>query len=420
MLPGYGGTRFFVDKILTMRLIQCLAYGLILVLGTSCSGKFQKAMLGGTLEATDFLETLTYENRMGLMVIEVELAGKKRRFVLDSGAPNLLSKELAEELALPALFSKNVGDSQGASRKLDFVEVPEFKVGDLVFEDMLAVVGDLNASPVLRCLEVEGLIGANLMRRAHWQIDYQAMEIRIASSLDSLPRINEESIRVPFTTSLQGTPKVDFLLEGIEAANFVVDLGSNSGLDGSFSWYRKNRKSITGQAVSAYGAAESGLYGNSKDSSYITVISSVKSKTDELGPHVVEFEGAGGFNIGNAWLDQFLVTFDWKNSELHLLSIQSKSITEYGNYGFKPVFADNQLKVGYVVSGSPAEEAGMVVGNRIFFLNGVDCLNLTNDQFCELVVAGTFKKEGQLDILFEDADGKTSKATLVQKHYFRE
>ncbi|MCB0642518.1 MAG: aspartyl protease family protein [Phaeodactylibacter sp.] len=401
-----------------MRQFSILAGFALLLFATSCTNKFQQAMLGGTLENEAFLETISFERRMGLLVMEVELAGKTRRFVLDSGAPNLLTKELAAELGLPVAFQKNVGDSQGGKAKLDFVVLPELKIGDLVFDDMLAVVGDLNASPLLRCLEVEGLIGANLMRRARWQIDFQQQQIHIASSLDSLPDMAAQTVKVPFSTSLQGTPQVDFLLNGVPANNFIIDLGSNGAIDATAAWYRKNGAAIEGEVFTAYGAAEAGLYGYKADSTYIAVIDSLKSGQQFLGEQVIEFEGAGGYNIGNAFLDQFLVTIDWQGGQLYLLPQDRQTAADYSSFGFKPVFAGNQLTVGYLIKGSAAEEVGMEVGKRIFFLNGIDCLNLTNDQFCKMVIDGLFSESQQLDVIFEDAAGTTTKATLQQQHYF--
>lgn len=389
-----------------------------ILLSTGCALKHSRLMQGGLIENEAYTQAISYEERMGLIILNVSIKGKERRFLLDTGAPNVLTKELAEELNLPVLFRRTVGDSQQRRGKLDYVQVEEIRIGELVFKEMLALVVDINASPVLRCLEVDGIIGANLMRKSAWQIDYENQEILIAAHRDSLPYL-DESIVIPFKTSGQGTPRIELQVDEVASIFPIIDSGSNSNMDVPVEWFTKNYKSKAGQYYSAYGAASAGIYGHRLDSTYLAVLKGIRADSVLLEDQVVEFEENGGFAVGNKWLDQYVVSFDWVDNQLFLYPVDPNKLSDTKDFGFKPIYEDNQLKVGFVIHNSPADKAGMKVGDRIFFMNGIDCLSLNNDGFCTLIVQKVFSDSAQLDILFE-SEGTTKKAKLERMIYFED
>ena len=57
--------------------------------------------------------------------------------------------------------------------ELEYVLLPKVTVGCVDFLNTGAAIADLKRSSVIACLNVDGIIGANLMQKAIWQIDYE-------------------------------------------------------------------------------------------------------------------------------------------------------------------------------------------------------------------------------------------------------
>ena len=150
-----------------------LQVALILLLTSCSSNKLFQLLHQGSIDQSVFEDEISFERPLNLIVIEVEFAGKTRRFLVDSGSPNLIDKSLAEELNLPIVLKRKVTDSNGKVAKLPFSTLDSLTIGSTTYYQTVAVVADLKSIPLLSCLEVDGFIGANLMRMGVWQIDYQ-------------------------------------------------------------------------------------------------------------------------------------------------------------------------------------------------------------------------------------------------------
>ena len=78
--------------------------GFILLSAIAVSGcgalKVAKLLKQGDVEQPSFTAEIPFEMRMGLVVVKVNINGKDYDFLVDTGAPNLVTKELAAELKL--------------------------------------------------------------------------------------------------------------------------------------------------------------------------------------------------------------------------------------------------------------------------------------------------------------------------------
>ena len=74
--------------------------------------KTVKLMKQGEVVPETFTTTVPFVERMGLMVVKVRIHGADYDFLLDSGAPNAITKELAASLGLASQVTQKVGDSQ--------------------------------------------------------------------------------------------------------------------------------------------------------------------------------------------------------------------------------------------------------------------------------------------------------------------
>lgn len=339
----------------------------------------------GSVDQVVFYDQIPFQRPLDLLVIEVEFAGKKRRFLVDSGSPNLIDQRLAEELGLPVELKRKVTDANGRASKLPFVMLDSIKIGKTVYYETGAVVADIQGIPLLSCLGVEGFIGANLMRLGVWQIDYQRQMAHIVNHRDSLDHI-PGTLAIPFTTSAQGTPSISCQLASGPEESVILDLGASGGIDLPLtSFYQWSERSQS-ELIIGYGAISTGLYGLRVDTLRKAQVSSfyLDQDTTNHGPVLVEFSSSHSPSLGNAFFEHYRVTLDWGRMEVFFEPVSPNSV-DFRSFGFIPSFQNGQLQVGFLWENSPATQAGLSVGDRILFMNGVDCINMTTSSFCRLI-----------------------------------
>ncbi|MDV7394278.1 PDZ domain-containing protein, partial [Arthrospira platensis SPKY1] len=141
------------------------------------------------------------------------------------------------------------------------------------------------------------------------------------------------------------------------------------------------------------------------DTLYRAWISRVSiNDTLELPPASVDFSGPKNHRIGNAFWRQFTLTVDWQARQLHLVPVDLASLGDFHSFGFRPVFRDGQLQAGFVWEDSPADRQGLKPGDRILFMNGMDCINFSEQQYCRLWLDDQLERWEKLD-LFVEQDG---------------
>ena len=275
-----------------------------LLLLTGCSTiKTIKLMKSGEVEQEEFNVKIPFEYRLGLIILKVDIAGKEYDFVLDTGAPNVISKELSKKLDLSNITEQKVGDSQGEESNLGFTTIEKLSISDINFLNTGAVIADLNQSQEVGCLKIDGFIGSNLMRKAIWKFDYQNQIITITNSIESL-NIPKSTNKIPFFTELTGTPIIDIQLNDITEKNVTVDLGSNGDISLSrktFDALMKNNPSIP--QTYSFGNSTSGLYGLGKaDSTFYLKVPSISFGDISLDSTIVQFTSESASTIGTCLL----------------------------------------------------------------------------------------------------------------------
>jgi len=171
---GFNVTKIFIVAFCLLLLTSC---GLI---------KTVRLMKSGETKQKHFKVEVPFEMRMGLVILKVKVNGVDCEYLLDTGAPNVISKDLAKKINLIENTTQKTGDSQGRKSELGFSKIACITIGGIDFLETGTAIADLKQAHEIACLNVEGFIGANLMRKAIWKFDYTKKIITICSSRDSL------------------------------------------------------------------------------------------------------------------------------------------------------------------------------------------------------------------------------------------
>lgn len=369
----------------------------------------------------EFKVDIPFEDRGGMVIIPVQTGGKTGSFLLDTGAPNIISPALASELGAKSQKQIRVRDTHGKTQKLPLVQLDSIDIGGVRFYHTVAIVADLNAQVELACLGIDGLIGANLLSGACLQVDYANRYISIASHLDSLG-VDSTELAWPFTTTAQGTPKVDIRAHGVPFSSLTVDTGSSGWIDLPGAGLARVKAAGPVQVRSTLGISTIGLFGgNDADTLFRTWVGDIRTADSlALPPSPIDFQGKGHSLIGNAFWQHFTLTIDWAGKKLFLKRRPDFAPPALDGFGFRLLYRDGQLQVGIVWDDGQAAAAGMKTGDRVLFMNGMDCINFSQEQYCRFFLDMPMKEKWEtLDLLIEQ-EGATRRVVLEKKPFFEE
>ena len=367
----------------------------MLLLLTSCSSlKTFKLMKSGEVEQEEFKVNIPFEYNLGMIILKVNISGEEYDFLLDTGAPNVISKELAQKYGLSNIFERKFGDSQGQTSDLGMIKLDEISIGGINFLNTGAAIADLKQSKELGCLKIDGLIGSNLMRKAVWKFDYENQIITISNSVESL-KISESSEKIPFFTYITGTPIIDITLNDVKEKNVIVDLGSNGDISLSKKTFDKlvDTDPNISRTVS-FGSSSSGLYGvGATDSIQHALISNISFGDVALKNTVVEFTNESASTIGTNYFKNYDLIINWFDKEIIVTKKKEYDNSSLISYGFSFNNKNNRLIVGGTYTNSSADHAGLKINDIILKIDTKKYGVLTADQWCNIIENGLFNEE---------------------------
>lgn len=368
---------------------------------TSCTS-ISRLYNSGSVEREEFYGRMTYETAFDLILVPVFIDGQRYRFLFDTGAPMVISEELRDQLELRTVNQGNVSDSQGKRNKLDYVWLDKVTVGGVDFEKTGALVADLKKAPEIHCLQIDGILGANLMKLAVWKIENQKKTMFLASSTDKLNALDNDHIEIGFKTKITYTPVVDLTINDsttIKRVTFDTGFGGYLTLGGNY------YDSTFTVAEKSYGFSSTGLYGSSFDTVLDCKANMSIGGFNQSAPIV--FSSAKSKNLlGMDFINQFDVTLDWGANTIELYPSNLKKQT-LKSFGLTPKWKDDTLIVGSISEGSLAELDGVKVGDVIVKLNRWDFREPRLYNYCEMMLEIHGKKVAVMNVEFEDGRSYT-------------
>ena len=322
------------------------------------------------------VENVPFEFIDGHIYLPVEVGGRVRLWVLDTGASvTVVEKKFADELGL-----KREGNikGQGAGNIVDvsFTTLPAFSIPGLEFDSQRVAVIDINR--LFRQWigqDVAGILGCDFLSRLAMKIDYANEKLSFYHP-DSFQYTGSGTvIDAPLSSST--TFELPITVEGKYSGKWDLDLGAG-GMSFLYPFARENGF-FERPGVDRMGFGAGGSYPNR----------AVRFSTLEFAGHTItdpvismpREEVKGAFankelvgNIGNTLLRRFVLYLDYKREQV---------IVEKGDDFDRPVPVDNsglqvmnndddQLEVFFISDGTPGAKAGFQAGDIIRSINGID------------------------------------------------
>lgn len=371
-------------KVTSTRLPGALVIELLFLLFLVCEScsqiKVSLLMKQGRVDADNFIEQVEYQTVSNVIILNAQVNGLAGRFLFDTGAPCVLSPEFARRAGIDIVARQRATDSQQSSQEIGFGKIEQFQIGAISFREIGAAIADLNTSTDMRCLKLDGVIGANLARLAAWQIDFASHTLTIRDQ--TFP--GEYDISIPFKTNYYGTPEISLRVGAITVDGLTVDTGSN----GEITLPKILLKEFGGRSGVNYrefGFGSSGIFGQGRvDTTYIQ--NNTVSLENLNTSTIVRFYNTDEKLIGNAFWKRYHLTIDWKSKALYLRDIQLED-DEIVLPPFRVGYHDNKFIIASVITGRLPDSLGFHPGAVIVRWKNINTSKLTEEEYCQLRIS---------------------------------
>ncbi len=163
-----------------------MKYLLISLLFVSLSHSQNINLSTGSIKESDYYQEVPFEIVLGKIIIPVTINTKSYHFILDTGAPNLISNKILKEINSTPISKIAVKDGNNTQDSLEIINVAAIQLGNITFENQTALVSDIENHPFLKCYPIDGFIGSNLFRNSILKISLKDKKIIITDKIKSL------------------------------------------------------------------------------------------------------------------------------------------------------------------------------------------------------------------------------------------
>lgn len=187
-------------------MVNKLIYSLIILFTTVCTSY------------ADVIE-IPFELDNGLIIIEVELDGKKDKFLFDTGSNEIIVHDNQTEGN-----NTNTVQTLDGYASSDTHDVKVMKVGELYRTNVAVTTMDLTHVNDFLNKDVGGMIGASVFAPANIMIDYNAMQIVLDQTIESPSTVFTSQLLYSF---YEGVPMAQLEIDGGKC-NVLLDSGATS------------------------------------------------------------------------------------------------------------------------------------------------------------------------------------------------
>ena len=350
----------------------------------------------GEVVKSDIRQQIEFEYTNRLLFVDVQINGMPRRFIIDSGAPTVISQPLREELQLKRLKSTHVSDSQNNRSKLEFVRLESLALGGVEVANSTALVTDLS---LFHCLGIDGLLGANVMSHFNWEVDYQKENIRLYQKDGTERPEASYEIAIPFTTKAQGTPDLEIDIPGLLSASGVtLDLGATGGI----SIHKTDELKIKRDTnlTFSYGRTSKGIYGANTDTTFFFLVDSLAIGSAPFEQALITTYNTSN-KIGNRFWENYKLFISWSNNRLYL-NPQDVRPPQLPKTLLKIGYEDGAVRVLTIFQNLALSNKNIEPGDEVIQANEMDTEEISLDDYCAL--RGSGWEEVQLKIRKKESE----------------
>lgn len=385
---------------------------LLLLACTSISASAQKLTFNtGGATTKGYYEELPYDDLNGKFFVTVEVNGKPRHFLFDTGAVCIVSDKLAEEMKLDDIHSNDVVDVNGGHFKTSVVKL-DIKCGNTTFAGISALKG--LQGEVFTCWTADGIIGSNMLRNSVVIFNSVKHTIIITDQKDKLHLNSKNSGKLNIRTDDQSTPIMTIPFGKNATMDMEFDSGDNKLLRLTDGLVNQITKGNVYQVVEmGYGASTMGAMGLQKDAAKRRLlIPYFNLGGGQFNNTLTDTNNTGIPGMGTELLKYGTLTLNYINQKYYFDPFTPVVNLDAKGWPVALTVKNNELIVGATWD---AIKDQVKPGEQVIAIDGKDYSRI---DFCDLVNKKPVLDGKQTAVLtIKNADGSTRQLAIKNRDY---
>lgn len=318
--------------------------------------------------------------------VKAEVDGQTFAFVFDTAGAATLTAGARDALGLPVVAKAQIHGAGNDAETMDVVRPKVASIGDATLRNayFLVLRRDLGLASPYPGVPFGGILGREFFGTLVLTIDYANSKFTLTNPSIFHPNPAQEAIAMTMRDGV--FPNVEATVDGV-TGTFDLDAGSSQGLMLTRAFANANGivekmpKTVDVDAARGVGGEIGGTAGR--------VATFKLGSVSFANPIAVVTNASGGAfatpglagNIGGEILRRFTVTFDAPEHTVYLARDSAyKDPFTFTRSGLFATRRDGKTIVTRVVTGSPAQTAGVRPGDVLVALDGTPLAALTADQ----------------------------------------
>ena len=370
-----------------MKIRLLFTFLILLNFGCNSSKSFYNS---GLVNSKNEIEEIKIIIINDLPLCQVEIEGKTYNFLVDTGAPTVISDEIFQTLKIKESHKSSMTDSQNKKRQEKFVKIPLIKIGNLIFKNIGSAVIKFDNNE-LKCYGFDGIVGANLLAHLFCEFNYQENKIFVSKKISEFS-IENYDFSLQFNPKNQKTPIINGKIFD-KNLSFTFDTGfaGNIKIPNNLEYY-KNKISEE-KLIISNGASSIGLYGKSDFNKTVELKNNIYIDNilfeDEL------IDSGESTLIGNKFLKDYIFLIDWKNNKIYFKNLNNRSEKQINSFGFSYLFNNGKA---LVVSKVEDKNIPINLGDEIIRIDDFDFTSIKNEETCKYFLNKVEKDKQMIEI----------------------
>ena len=388
--------------------------------------------LGPMQVPAEFLVEVPFKRQRGLVVVEAQVEGIDRplRLAIDSGAPTVLRQRVADEMRVAQGSEVSADDAEGRGVAARPLQIPKLRIGEL---EVGRVAGVSIALPILDrfCPPLDGVLGVGLdigsgfLDKVVTEIDPEKETVRFA---DSGEKLRPGGFVAPLRRRRMGADGEETLVTQFATRIYVgdqelwvtLDTGNNADIDVPRKVFEKLGYRVDGDDVVArHGALSFSAGGISESESWVARLRTVRIGDHTFSSLPVNVTGGDEGStydilLGQSLFRKYVLVMDYPRKQVrYIATAEAPSGDPQPEVGFGWEEVEGKVRVLSLLEGSPAQQAGVALGDEVIRVAGVDVSVENPQSLCDARTA-ELDAEGPVGFTLRRPDGNVE-LTLERK-----
>lgn len=370
------------------------------------------------IDLPDIVYEQEFEFVRNKIIIPVEVQAREYRFILDTGATNLFSTDLAKEIEYSILSNQDVSDANNVTYPLSLISLEGMRISDYSPGTQKGFIVDFLTNKALSCFRIDGIVGSDFFRNRILQIDFQSKMIRVASNRKDLGLKRKMGLDM-YVDPQQNSPVIWIEIGNKNKSRDQVLI--DSGMDGFYAMSVKSSGVFKSNGIveiidSSSGRSTVGLFGDGEPVRQNRFMAQDMNLGDIKFSQVIgETTIDNNSRIGVDLLQYGRVSFDWINGKFYFDLMKSVEDYEAFTWPMSPTIKGDHFLAGTIWDDSLDQTIS--IGDTIIAIDGT---YVTSENLCSFIYRESlFSERDSLLFVIKDAVGQKHELMIHKQKYTR-